>query len=102
MYRNSNRRILHALTAVLIMAGFFCISVFALIHEAEHECTGEECPVCQVIALAEQGLSPKIRNIPAGMILPAVFHTCSAQICFAAVCVIVAARLPLYRIRFNN
>ncbi len=36
--------------AVLLLAVFFSSVLMA--HEAEHDCTGEDCPVCQAIAMS--------------------------------------------------
>ena len=41
--------------AVLFLI-FTVYSVFYIAHESHHECSGEECPVCQVIIISVQNI----------------------------------------------
>ena len=43
--RQRTRRLLAAVGAAFLL-GFQVISAAYIVHEADHECCGEECPVC--------------------------------------------------------
>ena len=46
---------LRTFMAVLFLI-FTVYSVFYIAHESHHECSGEECPVCQVIIISVQNI----------------------------------------------
>lgn len=46
-----------------ILIGISCLFIFVLLFshllilaEADHDCTGEDCPICEMIAIAEKTL----------------------------------------------
>jgi len=41
---------------LIIFILFILNSIFFQIHEADHECSGEECPVCQIMQIAAQNI----------------------------------------------
>lgn len=41
--------------AILFLA-FTLYSIFFITHEAHHECSGEDCPICFMMQMAEQNL----------------------------------------------
>ena len=49
----SARRISAGIAGVLMLV-FVLFSVFFIAHEAHHDCTGEDCPVCAAIRLCER------------------------------------------------
>ncbi len=38
--------------AVLLIV-FFVVSIFFVAHESDHECIGEDCPICEQIVICE-------------------------------------------------
>ena len=47
------------LTVVILAAPILCAlmtSLFVIMHEADHDCIGENCPVCAVIAVCQNTL----------------------------------------------
>ena len=46
---------LRTVMAVLFLI-FTVYSVFYIAHESHHECSGEECPICQVILISVQNI----------------------------------------------
>ena len=49
----SARRISAGIAGVLMLV-FVLFSVFFIAHEAHHDCTGEDCPVCAASRLCER------------------------------------------------
>ena len=39
--------------AVLLIV-FFVVSIFFIAHESDHECIGEDCPICEQIVICEK------------------------------------------------
>lgn len=56
-----------ALAICLLFFGITVFSLFYIAKEADHECTGEDCPVCACIHQAQQTL----KNIGTGIALAA-------------------------------
>ena len=52
---NRRRTAIAAIICVVVMLSIFVSSAY-IVHEAahHHECTGEDCPICQFIAQVEQ------------------------------------------------
>ncbi len=50
---------------VLLLLLFVLLSVFFIAHEADHECTGEDCPVCALIQISENNLRQLGSGAPA-------------------------------------
>lgn len=47
----TNRKRLAALLLCVGLVLVLSASAFLLIHEADHDCSGEDCPVCRLIAI---------------------------------------------------
>ncbi len=93
-----------------IGAGFLCaiivlamlVSSAFILHEAGHDCTGEDCPICQAVAINGQLL----RLIGAAILvlatLPGALHIKQAWAadrgCFAP----ASGTLVSWKIRLNN
>ncbi len=60
------KRIGAGLLCVIFVLAMLVSSAF-IIHEAGHDCTGEDCPICQAIAINDQLL----RLIGAAILVPA-------------------------------
>ena len=45
--------VLAVLLAALVLLAIFT-SLFFLLHESEHDCAGEDCPICAAIAVCRQ------------------------------------------------
>ena len=65
-----------ALAALVIVA--VVTSLFIVSHEADHDCIGEDCPVCAVIAACQSTL----KTLSAAL---AVFAAAAAWVCFAVI-----------------
>lgn len=52
---SKNRRLIAAIICVVVLLSMFVSSAY-IVHEAthHHQCTGEDCPICQFIAQIEQ------------------------------------------------
>ena len=72
---NNKRRVMAViLTAVVLCA--VISSLFAVIHEAHHDCTGENCRICAMIAVCRGTL----RSIADALVASACVFAC---LCFA-------------------
>ena len=49
------RKKVATILAVLLIV-FFVFSIFFIAHEADHDCTGENCPICEQIVICEKTL----------------------------------------------
>ncbi|MBQ3374919.1 MAG: hypothetical protein IJG49_00630 [Erysipelotrichaceae bacterium] len=79
-----SRRLLTALmTAVLIMSVF--VSLAYVIEEADHECSGNDCPVCRTLSICRRSIHGTITVISAAAVLIITVHIvlCSCSICIA-------------------
>ncbi|MCR4883206.1 MAG: hypothetical protein K6A68_06530 [Clostridiales bacterium] len=47
----TNRKRIGALMLCIGMALVLSVSAAFIIHEADHDCSGEDCPVCRMIAV---------------------------------------------------
>ena len=66
-------RIAKILLAVLLLAAMLCPLIF-ITAEADHDCTGEDCSICQQIYLCTQTL----KTLSLAVIAAAVFYAFSA------------------------
>ncbi len=71
----TKRRLAAAILAALILAAL-TVSLFIVVHEAGHDCIGEGCPVCAVVAACQNTLKTL-----AGAL--AVFAAAAASVCSA-------------------
>ncbi len=52
----SRRKRITAVFMLLVVLAFLLLSTFFIAHEADHECSGEDCPVCALIQISENNL----------------------------------------------
>lgn len=43
-----------AIVLALTLIVIFALSLFFIVHEASHDCSGEDCPICEQIAICEK------------------------------------------------
>ena len=60
----TRRRIISALLILLIFFVLFA-SYYFILHETRHDCSGEDCPVCALVAICRNTL----RSFSIGLIL---------------------------------
>lgn len=93
------------LCALFLCIGFvlvlFVSSAFIL-HEAGHDCTGEDCPVCQLIAvnlslLRLSGLAVLLLLVIAALLKLFHSHAEATQICFP-----FSETLVSWKVRLND
>lgn len=60
----TKRRIISALLILLIFFVLFA-SYYFILHETRHDCSGEDCPVCALVAICRNTL----RSFSIGLIL---------------------------------
>lgn len=72
------------MTLMMLVMFFFSMlySVFFLVNNAHHDCTGENCPICEQLQIAENivnKLSTAIVSIAAAIFLCVSAQTCSSS-----------------------
>ena len=73
----TKRRFAAAILAALILVAVTA-SLFIVVHEADHDCIGEGCPVCAVVAVCRNTL----KTLSGAL---AVFAAIAASVCFAVI-----------------
>ena len=94
------KKITAAIIAMMVVFIVF-LSAFCLGHEAGHDCSGEDCPICDIMRQCEnalRGLSEGIAD-PAVVMLPAVLALFVAVL---FVSFISSETLVSRKIRLNN
>lgn len=77
---NKKRLAAVILSALVLFA--LVTSLFVIIHEADHDCIGENCPVCAVIAVCQNTLKT-LGSIPGAVALAfACFCSTASVIAF--------------------
>lgn len=69
----AKKRILTAVLAALVLVVMLSSSLFIIEH-ADHDCSGEDCPICQQIYLCTQTL----KTLSLAVIAAVVFYAFSA------------------------
>ena len=98
--KTKRKRHLAALICVLFLVVTFA-SLFYIVKEENHKCTGEDCPICACVHQAEQNL----KNLGTGLtadfstilvVLSAILVICghSENLCFTS--------LVSQKVRLNN
>ena len=80
MYSTKQRLI--ALIACLSVLFITAFMMFVVPHELEHDCCGEECPICACIHLVEQtvhSLSVTITSLISMFSIIVLLYTCIAE-----------------------
>lgn len=101
---NRQQNILRRSMAALICLWLVCgvvFSVFFVSNEYDHDCSGDECPICQIITVCENF----VKNISGGLILAVA--ALAAVLVVAGACVkdsadIIADTLITQKVRLNN
>ena len=88
--------------AMIIVIIFVSLaSLFYIFSETEHECSGENCPVCACIHQAQQALRNLSFGAAAGQLMTAVFISLFAA--FAVHFFVISCDSPVKRrVRLNN
>ncbi|MBQ7645754.1 MAG: hypothetical protein IJS94_00655 [Clostridia bacterium] len=72
--------------AAAILAAFILVAVaaslFIVVHEADHDCIGEGCPICAVVAVCQNTL----KTLSGAL---AVCAAIAASVCFAEILITV-------------
>ena len=95
-----SRRLLTALmTVVLVMSVF--VSLAYLIEEADHECSGNDCPVCRMLAICRININGTVAVASAVAALTLAVHT---VLQFCSICIAENSGFSLIgqKIRMNN
>jgi len=82
------RRLAAVILAVLVLVAVMT-SLFVMLHAADHDCIGEDCPVCAAVASCRNTL----KTLCGGLLAAAVFFACFR---FAA------SVVPFVRVSFHN
>lgn len=80
MYTKKQKILAAFICAVFILVTFF--SVFFIVKEADHDCTGEGCPICACIHQAEETL----KQLGTGTVGASDFQPAVAMFALALVC----------------
>ena len=65
-----------AVVLSIVLLAFFVCSILFIAHEADHDCSGEDCPICEEITVLEKA----IEELGTGMI--ALIITCAIVFAF--------------------
>ena len=78
---NLKRRVFSALLILLIVFVLFA-SFYFILHESNHDCSGEECPVCALVAVCRNTL----KNFSAALVLYALLRSLAPGIIASVSC----------------
>ena len=99
MNTGTKRKISIAICAIFIAVTF--VSLFYIVKEENHHCTGEDCPVCACVHQAEQTL----RNLGTGTAItaavnqmPAISALAAAGVCLFIPCISLVSQ----KVRLND
>lgn len=95
------KRIGAGLLCVIFILAMLVSSAF-IIHEAGHDCTGEDCLICQAIAMSAQSLRLIGAAIPALASLLGILRTKQAWADTLGLSVPAFGTLVSWKIRLNN
>ena len=90
--------------SIILAIAFMCVSLFSVIyisHAINHNCSGEDCPICETVAICEQTLrtigSSLISAIIEVLALPKVATVLETSLCCMAVVSLISQK-----VRMNN
>lgn len=86
---------------ILVLLLFLFVSTYFIAYEADHECTGEDCPVCALIQMSENSL----RQLGSGASAAAAVSSLFILILVMQTCTGDSITLPTpvsRKIRLNN
>ena len=99
MYTRKQRMCAFLICTIFIMATLF--STLFIVREADHDCTGKECPVCACIHQAEQTL----KQLVTGKTEPAAWIPALMPFALAIPCVflfIPCVTLQNWKVRLDD
>ena len=70
-----SKKIISGVAAILFLA-IMLFSSFYIAAEADHDCTGEDCPICAVIHQCENTLSSFGGSLPVQTIVTPIILSC--------------------------
>ena len=97
-----NRRRLWALLLCLGLVAALSVSAAYIVHEADHDCCGEGCPVCRMIALQIRllfSLTLAVTALKALFVMP---RNLSARAGFRRLCFALSGSLVSWKIRLDD
>ena len=94
------RRITAMVFAAIVLLSMI-FSLFIIVSEADHDCTGEDCPVCLCIRLCSDVLNRfRKKTVPVARILLPMLCVLPAAAVFSA---LMAEQTPVKgKVRLNN
>lgn len=100
MYTKSQR-----LAAWIACAAFLLVtlcSLLFLVKAANHDCTGEDCPICAQISEAENTLKKLGSGNPSGSTAVVVFILCVIVAPVGGICAVPCATPVMQKVRMND
>lgn len=99
MYKKKQRAITFLTCTAFVLVTVF--SVLFVVKEADHDCTGESCPICEAVQQAEQNLeqlgtgTSEIADVVPAMVL-------LVSVLFCVLTAVSYATLISQKVRLNN
>ena len=72
-HKTSDSGKITAIFLILVVLLFLFVSTYFIAYEADHECTGEDCPVCALIQMSENSLRQLGSGAPAATAASSLF-----------------------------
>lgn len=72
-HRSSDSGKITAIFLILVVLLFLLVSTYFIAYEADHECTGEDCPVCALLQISENSLRQLGSGVPAAAAASSLF-----------------------------
>lgn len=95
-----NKRVTAGIMSILMLAGVL-LSIFFMAAETEHECTGEDCHICEALELC----CNTVKRLGEGTVAPITFTvlmTFAAILLFSAETEYVRKTLVSQKVRLND
>ncbi|MBP5159522.1 MAG: hypothetical protein ILP10_04415 [Lachnospiraceae bacterium] len=101
MSANRTTKRITACVMAIMMLAIMLFSAFFVAHEMEHDCTGEDCPVCACIEWCENALHRMGAGLLAGVVRTMTWIAILLSVCL--VTLFVARRTPVSgKVRIND
>ena len=94
------KKMLTALMTVILVMSVF-VSLVYVIEEADHECSGNDCPVCMTLSICRRNIQGIVTITAVGVILIFTLHTV-LQSCIICTAENNGLSLIRQKIRMNN
>lgn len=72
-YKSSDSGRITAIFLILAVILFLLVSTYFIAYEADHECTGEDCPICVLLQISENSLRQLGSGAPAAAAASSLF-----------------------------